>query len=95
MDEKKCALKACGILQKILANNKELAGETAKKLMKADMNTAKECAAMIIPGLIASHESLESSLLELYTTLISGDNPQYKIICAKYLQVISFLCRIC
>lgn len=34
-DEKKCALKASAILQRILLGNKELAGETAKKLMKS------------------------------------------------------------
>lgn len=57
-DEKKCALKASGILQRILLGNKELAGETAKKLMKSDMNTAKECAALMIPALISAHEAL-------------------------------------
>jgi hypothetical protein len=69
-----------------LLTNKELAAETAKKLMKTDMNIAKECAAMLIPSIIAAHESLEAPMMELYASLISGDVPQYKIICAKYLQ---------
>jgi hypothetical protein len=84
-DEKKSGFKASAILQRILSTNKELAGEAAKKLMKTDMSVAKECAAMIIPGLISSHESLEGPLVELYTSLILGDNMQHKIICAKYL----------
>lgn len=54
-DEKKSGFKATAILQRILANNKDLAAETAKKLMKTDMSVAKECAAMMIPGLISAH----------------------------------------
>ena len=93
-DEKKCALKASAILQRILLGNKELAGETAKKLMKSDMNTAKECSALMIPALISAHEALEAQLLELYSSLALGDNPQHKIICAKYLQVSFTLLRV-
>ena len=54
-DEKKSGFKASAILQRVLASNKELAAEAAKKLMKTDMSVAKECAAMMIPGLIGSH----------------------------------------
>jgi hypothetical protein len=74
-------------MQKILLINKDLAVESAKKLMKTEMNVAKECAALLIPSLIAAHESLEASLLEIYATLLFGDSPQQKIIAAKYLQV--------
>ena len=55
--------------------------------MKTDMVVSKECSAMMIPGIIAAHESLEGPMVELYASLILGDNPQTKIICAKYLHV--------
>lgn len=42
-------------MQRILASNKELASEAAKKLMKTDMVVAKECSAMMIPGIITAH----------------------------------------
>lgn len=54
--------------------------------MKTEMTVAKECAAQLIPGIIAVHDSLEAQLLELFASLIAGDAPQHKIICAKYLQ---------
>ena len=62
-----------------------MASETAKRLMKTDMSVAKECAAMMIPSLIAAHELLEGPMIELYASLTAGDNMQHKIICAKYL----------
>lgn len=54
-DEKKSGFKATAILQRILAGNKDLAAESAKKLMKTEMSVAKECAAMMIPSLITAH----------------------------------------
>jgi hypothetical protein len=74
-------------MQKILLINKDLVVDSVKKLMKTEMNIAKECAALLIPSLIAAHDSLEASLLEIYANLLIGDSPQQKIIAAKYLQV--------
>ncbi len=52
MDEKKPAFKASALLQRVLANCKELAVETIKKLMKTEMTVAKECGAQLIVGLL-------------------------------------------
>jgi hypothetical protein len=38
-------------MKRILANNKELALDTIKKLMKTEMNLAKECGVQLIVGL--------------------------------------------
>lgn len=80
-------------MQKILGTNKDLAGEAAKKLMKTDMVVSKECSAMMIPSIIAAHESLEGAMVELYASLTVGENPQHKIICAKYLHVNIYLIK--
>jgi len=51
-DEKKPALKATALMQRILSGNKDLAMDTIKKLMKTEMNVAKECAAQLIAALL-------------------------------------------
>lgn len=50
-DEKKIAFTSCQMIQKIVENNKDLALESIKKLMKTDMKIAKECGIQLITNL--------------------------------------------
>jgi hypothetical protein len=80
-------------MKRILTGNKDLALDTIKKLMKTDMNLAKECGAQLIAGLLPQLEGFEPTLMELYGGLVSNDNLQLKIIAGKYLQVYFSRCR--
>ena len=62
-----------------------MAVEAIKKMMRTDMVLAKECATRLIVAMLPHLESQEAVLFEQFSTLISGDNPQYRIICGKYL----------
>lgn len=62
-----------------------MAVEAIKKLMRTDMVLAKECATRLIVAMLPHLESQEAALFEQFSTLISGDNLQYRIICGKYL----------
>lgn len=92
-DERKVAQKASQIIEKIIKNSKDLALETIKKLMKADMNVTRECSLQLISNLFPVLESCESTLLELYTPLFNSENPQTRIIAAKFLSVLFLLFR--
>ena len=52
-DEKRVGLKACKLIQKIVQQNKELALDVIKKLMKSDMNVSKECGIQLISNLFS------------------------------------------
>lgn len=62
--------------------------EVLKKLMKTDMKITKECGIQLISNLFPLLEAQEAALMELYSALFQADNPQYRIIASKYLQVI-------
>lgn len=55
--------------------------------MKTEMNVSKECGVQLIANLFPLLEGQEAALMELFATLFSTDNPQCRIIGAKYLQV--------
>lgn len=82
-------------MKRILSGNKDLALDTIKKLMKTDMNLAKECGVQLIASLLPQLEGSEPVLMELYGGLVSNDNMQLKIIAAKYLQVNPQTFRMC
>ena len=87
-DERKSAMKACSILRRILPVHKDVGVEVIKKMMKPDMAIPKECAAQLIVVMIPVLDNQESVLLEQYSSLLNGNNPQYRIICAKYLHEV-------
>jgi hypothetical protein len=74
-------------MQRILVNCKDLAVDAIKKLMKTDMNVAKECGVQLIAALLPQLDSNEGTLIELYTPLHNSDIPQLKIMASKYLTV--------
>ncbi len=55
------------------------------------MNVSKECGVQLIANLFPLLEGHESNLMEMYTPLFSSENPQVRIIGAKYLQVCFIL----
>ena len=71
-DEKKVALKSMQIIEKIVKNSKELALDTIKKLMKADMNVARECALQLICNISTILVEYEANIMELYTPLFGS-----------------------
>jgi hypothetical protein len=75
-------------MQRILVNCKDLAVDAIKKLMKTDMNVAKECGVQLIAALLPQLDSNEGTLIELYTPLHNSDIPQLKIMASKYLTEI-------
>ena len=71
-DEKKVAHKSCQIIEKIVKNSKELSLEAIQKLMKVDMNVAKECSLQLISNLLPMLEANESNIVQLYIPLFSS-----------------------
>ncbi len=63
--------------------------ECIKKLAKSDMKVSKECMCYIITSVLHSVPTIEGSLIETYTSLFHSDNPAYKIIAAKYVNVLN------
>jgi hypothetical protein len=47
-DEKRIGLQSTKIIEKIVKSSKDLAIDTIKKLIKADMNVSRECALELI-----------------------------------------------
>lgn len=84
-DEKKVAKRSGQIIERIVKSSKDLALDTVKKLMKADMNVTKECTLQLISNLYPTLESNENVIMDLYSPMFNSDNPQTRIIATKFL----------
>ena len=72
----------------ILQKNPDIILETAKKLTKPEMVISKDCAARIIARQIGHVNSNElSSMLEIYYSIVTHDNPAIRKTGAKHLKV--------
>lgn len=71
----------------ILKKNPDMILDTIKKIAKADMVIAKDCACKISAALVKLVPSSESAIIEVYSSVVSHDNAAIRKMGAKHLKV--------